>query len=131
MREIKYQAWDVKNKRMFQAANMSFRPSGDVFKVWEETIPNTQGLLINPTTGFLREYTGLKDKNSKEIYEGDIVAFLSFQGQVVMDDGSWYMIPLGKEDNVDNIEFLYNYNDEMLEVIGNIYENPELLEAQQ
>lgn len=78
---------------------------------------------IDPET--LGEYTGLKDKNSKEIYEGDVVAWNTGEKFVVR----WF---------VPHAKFLYRYikkgygidNDagsHEVEIIGNIYENPELL----
>lgn len=76
----------------------------------------------------LMQYTGLKDKNGKEIYEGDIVDFASRfdnskrTGKVVYYAGdAAFLIEDGKE-----IFFLF-YDALEREVIGNIYENPELL----
>jgi len=78
----------------------------------------------------IEQYTGLKDKNGKEIYEGDIVV------NTYYDDGEMYKV-LWVEDSVafgmeslDDME-LYKLPLESLEVIGNIHENPELLEGEE
>lgn len=74
----------------------------------------------------VEQYTGLKDKNGKEIYEGDIVV------NTYYDDGEMYKV-LWVDDSVafgmeslDDME-LYKLPLESLEVIGNIHENAELL----
>ncbi len=74
---------------------------------------------------FIMQYTGLKDKNGKEIYEGDIVngedGFgRSFIGAITYEAGVYYIR------GIDQNRPIKIYH--ICEIIGNIYENPELLE---
>lgn len=90
------------------------------------------------------QYTGLHDENGKEIYEGDIIEFSydvftgNFdtkvgRGTVEFIDGAFYIKPFeieGKKiKDIDNEEWflIYTVNIDTLKVIGNIYDNPELL----
>jgi len=115
-REIKFRAWDKYGNRMLSVSEVM----GSQALVWFTDIQYE-----------LMQYTGLKDKNGQEIYEGDIVAgefngngareYTGYpeRGVVQMVKGSWV---LGSEyggtllSNIDNAER-----------IGNIYENPELV----
>ena len=120
MREIKFRAWDSKHKmvRLDVAAfsNGNFK----YMNLHDEDVYNIDGDV-------LMQYTGLKDKNGKEIYEGDIVKSRpDFRGEIVF----------GKVDVffVETTAFLLKYKDssiggigEDVEVIGNKFENPELL----
>ncbi len=93
----------------------------------------------------IMQYTGLKDKNGKEIYEGDIVDCLSYSSQML---NSWSQQATHDERSVYKIEYMdcrpmlvgrsgnwaavLNHHvmskPDQLEIIGNIYENPELME---
>ena len=70
-----------------------------------------------------RQFTGLYDKNGKEICEKDIVKQGSVLGKVFFEDGCFWV----EWENRDEPDQLYWVNDE-IEVIGNVYDNPELLE---
>src|SRR5512146_66283 len=77
----------------------------------------------------LMQYTGLKDKNGKEIYEGDVVEVEDGPNkkkrEIVFKDGAFSLKLLNGA-----TEYLPNYvRYGQIEVIGNIYENPELLDA--
>lgn len=137
-REIKFRAWIIEEKKMLE--------NGDWFML-DVTYPTPmiqyadQGYYVNnknasgehlkslqknniePKDDFvLMQYTGLHDKNSKEIYEGDILKYIDGSVGFVRFDYGW-AIEYSKEYSHD-MPPLYC---ERLEVIGNIYENSELL----
>lgn len=126
MREIKFRAWDKDAKTMvYQSDN------GDEYcwqigaeEIWVENIKEDYILESN-----LMQYTGLKDKNGVEIYEGDILS-----GWI---GSHWHSGEDKFEEVVKYDEKTASYNFAAIEVrygdlrvIGNIYENPELLEVQ-
>ena len=77
----------------------------------------------------IMQSTGLKDKNGKEIFEGDIVLVLDSTYTVFYDNerGSYRLKP---HDDRWNVDYMSNFSHGgNFEVVGNIYENPELLEV--
>jgi uncharacterized phage protein (TIGR01671 family) len=129
-REIKFRAWDEGHKEMHY--DFQFIKSGDESNDWIIFISDKQilkdGLEVHAHNPFFRQqfhimqFTGLKDKNGKDIYEDDLV---------ITDEAGW----MGRVSYVgdsfmvgDNKGgFSYQCNWERFEVIGNIYENSELL----
>ena len=84
----------------------------------------------------LMQYTGLKDKNGNEIYEGDICRWTdseAFEGEIISDIfvvrySDEYLKWIGENNNSYDDDLYYFRDDGELELIGNIYETPELLE---
>lgn len=73
------------------------------------------------------QYTGLKDKNGKEVYEGDIVRFLDADGKVKNEEVRFWE---GGFTPVVEICWMADVEGTFMEVVGNIYDNPELLETE-
>lgn len=122
MREIKFRAWNEVEEKMLN---------------WNEFLDtNMKNTFIAPeSTGLiLMQYTGLKDKNGKEIYEGDIIfikgetKLLDIKGKVEYSNTFAQFIITNTGSIVNETEPLGDYEEENIEVIGNIYDNPELLE---
>ena len=149
MREIKFRAWDKEKKVMIFSTDIShFDLSGTERKLYyyypeqvgEDEWEQAQGIEYLKKI-VLMQHTGLKDKNGKEIYEGDIVRFKLFKNEKWTQEStqSHGYLEVGFDDEI--LQFcLMEYSPEFkeyvsydlwrrqdLEVIGNIYENKELL----
>lgn len=127
MREIKFRAWDgekMRNTFSVQSNGDGVLYSGDIMGSWE-----------------IMQFTGLLDKNDKEIYEGDVCNYLGIIGTIEWEQQAcafWFKWDEKSESgrvfhrykelwvSFSDGEVFQNY---YLEIIGNIYENPELLNA--
>lgn len=137
MRDIKFRVWDKELKLMHICGenihdNIFFNKN-NIAQYY-----NLQNGCGSPTTYELMQYTGLKDKNGKEIYEGDIVKYEKFYVYDFDYDEGIAIIYWDNEDTGFYGECQsYNYSLDMFylirnlssEVIGNIFDNPELLEV--
>ena len=136
MREIKFRIWDTENKEMLKVQELDFEPT--FFGGRIAIRPDQYSDYFDTEDMILMQYTGLKDKNGKEIYEGDIVQHLYEFSDVTdrylidydEDDLSYVFQNISNKNRFIALEDLYDedYGDYAIEVIGNIYENPELLE---
>jgi uncharacterized phage protein (TIGR01671 family) len=136
MREIKFRAWEKNLKEIIPVDSISFGSR-----------------MINTNSAWrffdeieLMQYTGLEDKNGKEIYEGDIVSTESYETAMMKHWGkdfeskqkhygiryeraSFRLYDLKTDLWIAVLDHHVMSKVESLEVIGNIYENPELLEG--
>lgn len=122
MREIKFRAWDKELKMMDY--DFYLHSSGKQYQFAERNY-DTPHIEIEPCDLKVMQYTGLKDKNGREIYEGDIVNHLYhyYAGHGVVSEENEIIV-------IEDIAKLpFDGSSVECEIIGNIYENPELLEG--
>ncbi len=125
-RELKFRAWDTELKEMLN--DWDVRENG----IWLSTINKLEETLADRNRFVLMQFTGLLDKNGKEIYERDIVEHYGEVFFVGFEQGAFVVKGVTIRENPDGSEYkisddlLMNQNT-VLVVIGNVYENPELL----
>jgi uncharacterized phage protein (TIGR01671 family) len=143
MREIKFRAWDKKVGKMVLTNVSAF--TNEYHLAWWPSCKTPfpalyRNSVVQKTEDYeIMQYTGLKDKNDKEIYEGDILATSEKDphydtwrkkdfGYTVVEwseeyswwtGSKWKWVPVNDDTSVYSLRFV--------EIIGNIWENPELL----
>ena len=138
MREIKFRAWDKENKKMI-SHNQLFAIDCSNEYPFLALIAGHYENALSPLSVELMQFTGVKDKNSKDIYEGDILEVNhhwddydgcsgteKFLGVAIFKEGAFQV------SRFEKMEF-YLASSIIIsnEIKGNIYENPELLEVEQ
>lgn len=131
----RYRAWDKHNQKMF---------TNDELIIWDSNVyaNDSKKLTCNYLKGWtideehLMQSTGLKDKNGKEIFEGDVLAIETYEGvtnlKVFWDEKhALFMFESKKYNEKDLLAELVEDNTYPFEIIGNVYENPELLEVKE
>lgn len=124
MRKIKFRAWDKENEKMMKVSSLHLEN--------KEISVKENGTFHLFRMQDLMQYTGLKDKNGKEIYEGDIVL-------IKLDETStWHKTVVGFKKGafianlIDKEDYVYifhhGFTGDDFEIIGNVYENKNLLE---
>ncbi len=118
MKEIKFRAWNRKRKKFIKNLIVRFFPDGNI-----EIKQYKSGNVI--TKFILMQFTGLKDKNGKEIYEGDFLLTTKGMKPFLVKDIRMDTLTIARmiKERQDKPNYFTP-----IEVIGNIYENPELLE---
>ena len=127
-RQIKFRAW-----------HMPFRPKGPMQEMVHGRASSILAFAkMSPDEYIVEQYTGLKDKNGKEIYEGDILAWHSniYRKQdwigLVKYRGAGFVVQESSRSfsTPDWLETACNKDANIIEVVGDIHENPELVEAE-
>lgn len=123
MRELRFRAWDKLNKKMLYDIRQFVAVRGEILGIQtDEIYQKDKNDYIGKYHLELMQFTGLLDKNGKEIYESDILIKYNNKDELVVEwwiDKYW-----GKRKN--GARYPIRYSDE-IEVIGNIYEHPELI----
>lgn len=119
-RKIKFRMWDAENSVMINGDSLAFEEYAPI-----TTLLSQEGIM---------QYTGLQDKNGKPIYEGDILFVdnnydrfgwaAAMRGEVIFDKGKFMLT-----DNSGTRFFFEDNEMDYVEIVGNIYETPDLLKS--
>ena len=136
-REIKFRVWNNTDKEMYFSKPLEFRNLGymdledggdGLYGLMGHALTTSKGIDTNKKEFIIQQWTGLKDSKGNEIYEGDIISYLQHLFNTSPDN---YPVKT-KEVKWKNMQGCWNVYESQagesdLEVIGNIFENSELL----
>lgn len=128
----KFRAWNKTWEEMGEVRRIRFYDNGSVSTVLAKC--NGQAKNLTKDEVILMQSTGLHDKNGKEIFEGDILAIETDEGILNLNifwdsKHALFMFESKKYNEKDLLAELVEDNTYPFEIVGNIYENPELLEV--
>lgn len=123
MRKIKFRAWDKENEKMMKVSSLHLEN--------KEISVKENGTFHLFRMQDLMQYTGVKDKNGKEIYENDLISCNKHKNIVVFFEGGCFKVKYLRNSTTTITcalnSFLEKYK---CKISGNIYEHPKLLEEQ-
>ena len=139
LRPIKFRAWDKKEYEFINIKSFGFLEDGEVWYI-QAIDENEQEIDPPYFTGeddlVIMQYTGLTDKNGKEIYEGDILSTDLIRPYLIVEFKNGAFMYQCHDSGEDYYDFMQPVDadtkqDKFSKVIGNIYENSDLLESNQ
>lgn len=127
MKNIKYKVWSEMYHKMFDVVAIMFLYNNGNVRVKVDDKPDCKE--YDTVFEYLRQWTGLFDKNDIEIYENDVVVIDGYRGVIFYDEENARFAVRWKDIDGDETYHcgLHLYAKKDIEIIGNVYENENLL----